>query len=186
MRIALVYTGQERTWARCKENHELNVWNENTTVFWHTVEALGIPGDYYTLDGHSHPYDKNRRPETVVASSLNQWHNNFVGFSIVPKGFDVYVRIRPDIIFTGKLEYNQNYEGLKVYIPQGHNYWDGVNDQIAWGNYETMKVYYSIYVKHLEIFHSGLEFHTERYLTENLKRQGVEIIRVPVDNHIIR
>jgi hypothetical protein len=184
MRVALIYSGQERTWERCKQSHEDAIYTGDTVVFWHTVEALKVYPHFYQLDGH--PYDQNRRPETVVASSLNQWHNNFIAFSLVPRDFDVYVRIRPDITFSGRIDFSQDYSGLKVYIPHGHNYWDGVNDQIAFGNWESMRRYYSVYLNHGDIFREGVEFHTERYVTQNLIRQGVEIIRIPVDNYIIR
>jgi hypothetical protein len=43
-----------------------------------------------------------------------------------------------------------------------------------------------VYLNHGDIFREGVEFHTERYVTQNLIRQGVEIIRIPVDNYIIR
>ena len=186
MRVALIYSGNERSWDECRGNHMANLVGDCQS-FWHTVEALNLPPHFYELERGAHPYDQNKRPETTVASSFNQWHNNYIGFSLVPKGFDVYCRVRPDIEFTAPVRFEDyNYEGLKVYIPEGHDYWGGVNDQFAFGNWESMRVYYSVYLNHGLIFKDGVEFHTERYTTENLKRNGVEIIRIPLTNHINR
>lgn len=196
MRIALIYTGHLRTWRQCAANHRDCVNSSDADFFWHVYDDMPdvdkkhytrIPGEYWALDGHSHPYDQNRRPETSVANTLNQWHNNFIGFCLVPKVYDVYVRIRPDITFSGKINFHSyDYSGNKIYIPHGHNYYGAVNDQIAWGNYEVMKAYYSIYLNHHKIFADGIRFHTETYVTENLKRHNIEIIRVPIDNYVIR
>jgi hypothetical protein len=184
MTAALIYTGHTRTWERCKNNHEQNIICDNKEVFFNVCEKI-IPYEFYTLNGHA--YDQNRRGETTVASTLNQWHNNFIGFCLVPRGFDVYVRIRPDITLREPIDLrNYDYSGRTVYIPHGHNYHAGVNDQVAWGNHDVMKVYYSVYLTHSDLFRDGVIFHTETYLTEHLKRSGIDIVRVPVDNDIIR
>jgi hypothetical protein len=193
-KVALIYTGHLRTWDKCKDNHYKNIITGNCKLFWHTYEAnpgqwycTQIAGEYYKIEPGTHRYDAHRRPETSVANTLNQWHNNFVGFAIVPNYFDVYVRMRADITFSGKIDFDSyDYSGNNIYIPQGHNYYDGVNDQMAFGSYEVMKKYYSVYLHHLEIYQTGKIFHTEGYVTENLKRQGVNIVRLPIDNYVIR
>lgn len=196
MKIALIYSGHLRTWEKCRGNQKDFIITPECDLYWHTYEKpfeedikffLQIPGEFHKYEIGSHPYDQNRRPETSVANTLNQWHNNFVGFSMVPKIYDVYVRIRPDITFEKKIEFSEyDYNQNNIYIPHGHKYWGGVNDQIAFGNYEVMKKYYSVYLNHGEIFKHGKRFHTEEYVRENLERQGVNIIDVKVDNYIIR
>ncbi len=194
MRIALIYTGHIRTWDKCRGNQYLNIITDECDLYWHTYERppaddtdeyFPIPGEFHQYDGH--PYDNNRRPETSVANTLNQWHNNFIGFCMVPKIYDVYVRLRPDITFSDKIDFSQyDCSGNTIYIPHGHNYWDGVNDQVAFGNYEVMKKYYSVYLNHSDIYKHGKIFHTEGYVTENLQRYGVDIVRIPIDNYVIR
>jgi hypothetical protein len=49
-----------------------------------------------------------------------------------------------------------------------------------------MKAYYSVYLNHGKMFEDGLIFHTEEYVTENMKRCGLNIIRLPITNQIIR
>jgi hypothetical protein len=192
-RIAIIYTGHLRTWDKCRENQKANLWTEDTDLFFHTYEEpshtvkqfVKIPQEYHIINEHK--YNDNRRPETSVGNTMNQWHNNFIGFCIVPNNYDIYVRCRADTTFSSRIDLNSyDYSDSKIYIPHGHNYYDGINDQVAWGNYETMKKYYSVYLNHADIFKDGVTFHTEGYVTENMKRQGLNIVRVPIDNFIIR
>jgi hypothetical protein len=195
VRVAIIYTGHLRTWEKCRKNHDVNLWTDDADLFFHTYDEpfidLGAPGQWtpipceyhYIID---HPYNARRRPEISIGNTLNQWHNNFIGFCIAPKGYDVYVRCRPDIIFSGHIDLNQDLSGNKIYIPTGQDYYTGINDQFAFGNYETMKAYYSVYLNHGKMFEDGLIFHTEEYVTENMKRCGLNIIRLPITNQIIR
>lgn len=193
MRIALIYTGHLRTWEKCKENHKQNIWSENTFEFWHVYKNDGcadprhsiIPGEFYQMDGITHKYNTRRRPEACIAQSLNQWHNMFIGFCIVPKDYDVYVRIRPDIIFNNRIDFSRYDYGNNIYIPEGSDY-GGINDQFAFGNYEVMKKYYSVYLNHKELWEEGVEFHTETMMLANLLKQGINIIRIPVTQQILR
>jgi hypothetical protein len=194
MRVAIIYTGHLRTWEKCRDNHKSCLWTEETVKYFHTYDLpdgiemwdawMPIPCEYhYIID---HPYNARRRPEISIGNTLNQWHNNFIGFCIAPKGYDVYVRCRPDIIFSGHIDLKQDLSGNKIYIPSGQDYYTGYNDQFAFGNYETMKAYYSVYLNHGKMFEDGLIFHTEEYVTENMKRCGLNIIRLPITNQILR
>lgn len=198
MRVCIIYTGHLRTWEKCKANHYANLGINDHDLWWHTYENPGpmlrarvdcmswwtpIPCEYhYIID---HPYNAHRRPEISIGNTLNQWHNNFIGFCIVPADYDVYVRCRPDILLSGPVSLSIG-DGNTVFIPSGNDYYNGINDQFAYGSYKAMKAYYSVYLNHAALFASGLIFHTEEYVTENIKRQGVRIERIPVTNEILR
>jgi len=196
MRVAFIYSGALRSWNQCRQNHEANIWHEGH-LFFHTYEVpvvpnienlthsfIQIPGRFYP-DMFEHRFNTRKRPEAVVGQALNQWHNMFIGFCNVPLGYDVYVRIRPDLMFSGKINFDQyNYEN-KIYIPEGNDFW-GVNDRFAFGSYEVMKKYYSVYVNHADLWDEGVTFHTETMQLANLKKQGVEIVRIPITEMILR
>jgi hypothetical protein len=100
-----------------------------------------------------------------------------IGFNLIPKGYDIYVRIRPDTIFNGKLDFSQfDCTGKRIYIPQGMDY-GGINDQFAFGNHEVMKIYYSVYQNCHELFNEGHKWHSEGMQLANLQKHGVEIVR---------
>lgn len=57
--------------------------------------------------------------------------------------FDIILRIRSDVIF--KIPLNLSiYEMNKLYVPKFH-YWDGINDRLAFGPSNLMKIYMKMY-----------------------------------------
>ncbi len=193
-KIAVLYSGMLRTWAQCKYN-QLSMLNGELYPYFYTDERprdtlfeqfVKIPNHYYPYLP-DHPYVKNKNPYSSVDSTLNQWHNQFVNFSLVPDNYDIYVKSRCDIELSGEIDFDK-YEinDHQIYIPSGNDHWDGVNDQFAFGSYAVMKKYFSVYVNHQYIFADGMPFHPEGYVTKNLEREGVEIIRLQITNTIVR
>lgn len=203
-KIALCYTGLLRSWQQCKGNHYDNVWiPNNPDMFFYTdknpfsdlesrehsfVYSGGLDDekgfwrpdqnvDWYPDPFKPHIYDKNKAPENTIYQTFRQWHCGMIGFNLIPKGYDIYVRIRPDTILNGPIKFSDfDCSGKKIYIPQGHDY-GGVNDQFAFGNHEVMKIYYSVYQNCHELFNEGHRFHSEGMQLANLQKHGVEIVR---------
>jgi hypothetical protein len=150
-----------------------------------THSFIQIPGHFYLPAGPTHKFMTRKRPEASIDSTLNQWHNMYIGFCTVPQTFDVYVRMRPDIMFGGKINFEAYDYNNKIYIPEGNDY-GGINDQFAFGNYEVMKKYFSLYINHQELWDDGVTFHTETMQLANLRKQGVEIIRIPITEYVLR
>jgi len=193
MKIAILYSGHLRTWERCKINQQDTVFTNDSDLFFYTYtkpentdykQFIQIPGTYY--DKVVHGYDSNKNPVTCTDNTLQAWHNLFVGFCLVPNNYDIYVKSRCDIELSRKINYDDyDINDNNIYIPVGNDHCGGVNDQFAFGNYEVMKKYYSVYLNHLKLFQTGLTFHTEFYVTENLKYLGVNIIRLNKTTNII-
>jgi hypothetical protein len=134
-----------------------------------------------------HPYVANKNPYSSVDSTLNQWCSIFVGSRLVPNTYDYYIKSRPDIQLSGTIDFSEfDFNDTDIYIPSGNDHWDGKNDQFLFGSYSVMKKYFSIYIEHRNIFDSGVRFHPEGFVTENLKRQGVNIVRLNITNTIVR
>ncbi len=194
MRVAVLYSGHLRSWDKVKENQKDSFYTDDTDLFFYTYKTpkgtpfkqfVKIPGTYY--DQVVQAYDSNKNPVTCTDNTLQAWHNLFVGFCLAPNDYDVYVKSRCDIELSGKIDFSQyDINDTNIYIPSGNDHCGGVNDQFAFGSYSVMKKYYSIYLEHQNLFNSGLTFHTEYYVTENLKKQGVNIVRLPITNIIIR
>lgn len=194
MRIAVLYAGHIRTWEQCRENQKRNLWTPETDLFFYTYtrpentefkQFIQVPGTYY--DKVVHTYDSNKNPVTCTDNTLQSWHNLFVGFCLVPQGYDIYVKSRCDIELSAKINFNEyQITANDIYIPKEGDFCGGVNDRFAFGSYEVMKAYYSVYLNHGDLFRAGLTFHTEFYVTENLKRQGINIHRLNLVDTIIR
>lgn len=203
-KVALCYSGLLRSWQQCKGNHYDNVWmpnkgnldayfytddypaehfEEREKEFFGFLPYIGLRFtqdqnvDWYPDPFKPHLYDKNKAPENTIYQTFRQWHCGMIGFNLIPKGYDIYVRIRPDTVFNGKINFADfDCSGKKIYIPQGNDF-GGVNDMFAFGNHEVMKIYYSVYQNCHELFVEGHKFHSEGMQLANLNKHGVEIIR---------
>ncbi len=183
MKAVILYSGYTRTWEKCKPNHAVMLPGEK--VEYHRNENT-CNLEFYQFGINE--YETNKAPETGVKNVLNQWHNNFMCFAqCSPNDGDVFVRNRYDIHLTDIIDFSKyEYNDHVVYIPSGHDYREGVNDQFAFGNYNAMRTYYSVYLNHSKLFEQGHMFHTESYLTKNLRFNSVEIVRIPAQTILVR
>jgi len=180
MKVAVIYSGHLRSWKLCRQNHEECIGGDRF-FFTYTDPGEGrwveAPQDYYHYD-LSHPYYGNRRPESDPVNGLNQWHNLFLAFALVPNHYDIVCRTRPDITISHRVDWEAyEYRDDCLYIPSENDYC-GVNDQMAFGNYEAMKKYTSVYLNHGELFGKGYQYNPEIFIQANLKELGVEIKRI--------
>lgn len=198
-KTALVYTGLLRSWQQCKGSHYEYIWmGNNPDLFFYTDRNPSLWLEereknffenvnwQFTQDQHvnwypdpfkEHRYATRKAPENTVYQTYRQWRANYIGFAMVPQGYDIYCRVRPDIVLNGNLKF-ADYDCSKkvIYIPQGMDY-GGINDQFAFGNYEVMKIYYSVFENVHELWHEGAIFHSETMQLKNLQKHGVEIVR---------
>jgi hypothetical protein len=193
MRKAILYSGFTRTWGACKQN-QLDCIGEGDKYFYtyelpdgdDYVQAIKIPEIYYAPISE-HLYMSNKNPYSSIDSPLNAWHNQYVNFCLVPKGYDVYIKSRCDIQLSGTINFDEfEINDTHIYIPSGNDHYNGVNDQFAFGSYEVMKKYFSVYINHRAVFDTGEPFHPESYVTKNLQLLGVNIVRLNITNTILR
>jgi len=195
MRVAIINTGYLRTANKCRDNQRANLldrydcdeyyYTHELPDHWREAEKfVQIPYNFYPTIPTPHRYYENKAPETEPCNVLNMWHNLFISFCLVPNTYDCYVRNRPDIQFNGAVHLEN--EPGKVYIPHGNDFREGINDQFAYGCYESMRVYFSLYLFHERYFNQGVMFHPEGYLNHHLKENGIEIVRVDPTQWILR
>jgi hypothetical protein len=181
MRTLKIYSGHIRTFEQNKVNHRECLGHGDEVHY----NDIGRDLDFYNgIEWEQ--YRANKVGETTPNSSINQWHNMWNAFCLAPKGYHVYIRMRYDIRLTGVVDLNVDLSDNKIYIPTGHDYHEGYNDQMAFGSYTAIRKYYSVYLYHTALFSEGKRFHTEGYLKFTLEKQGVEIIRIPQETQIIR
>jgi hypothetical protein len=106
----------------------------------YNIEKTIVPPIYFTL---------TKCPVTNVANTYSMFYHNKKCFELIeryPQKFDVIIKFRADIDAPMPLEIslvNPN----TVYIPFSHywestdDYYGGTNDQIAYGDFNTMKLY---------------------------------------------
>lgn len=83
----------------------------------------------------------------------------------------------------------QKVEPNTIYIPHGNDYpyhWDnpyyhvaGVNDRIAYGDVDSMRIYSNVYEKIDEYCSNGRPYHPESLVLHHLESNGLKIQRFP-------
>lgn len=184
MKVCLIYSGWLRTWDQCRPNHE-EMLRPHPTCIVHYNENHGDMRPYKREDFEH--YRANKAPETEPENTMNMWANMMEAWRRAPIGYDCYVRNRYDIVFSGPIDFSK-YEMAadKVYIPVGQDYREGVNDQFAFGSFYAMCQYFAVFKYHEELFNAGKTFHSESYLKHTLDLRGIQIVRIPQTNTIIR
>jgi hypothetical protein len=91
--------------------------------------------------------------------------------------FDVVVKYRGDIHNNNNSEFliEMPHENT-VYIPEGAD-WGGINDQIAYGNKETMTKYSECVTKMIDYCKSGTNYHPETLLQRHIRDMHLVIKR---------
>ena len=99
-------------------------------------------------------YEKTILPDSLkdvnsgshVLNTYSMFYHNYKGFSLIEKyqtshniHFDVIVKYRAEINASDILKFDET-ENDKLYIPNGLDY-GGINDQIAYGDFNIMKKY---------------------------------------------
>jgi len=90
--------------------------------------------------------------------------------------FDIIVKYRPDIYSNQCLDFPSEIENNTVYIPRGAD-WGGINDQIGFGNFDTMKKYSQCVLQFSELGKQTQNFHPETLLKAHLQNKELNIKR---------
>jgi hypothetical protein len=115
-----------------------------------------------------------------VTNTTSMFYNHYKNMQLIEeygKKYDVVLYLRADMLPSASLELPLQIEKNTIYIPSSYDY-NGINDQMAFGDFESMKKYTSLYA-HLNTYIKNKEvgFHPETILQYHLKKIGVNISR---------
>ena len=72
-----------------------------------------------------------------------------------------------------------------VYIPEGSDFLNGVNDQMAFGNMDTMKKFMNMYSSIVKIYlETNIPFHPETYVRESIRIRGLQLKRFNLNYYL--
>jgi hypothetical protein len=165
---------------------ELDEDLESFCEIYQPIATSNDPIPEYNFEKYP-PYDENTRRRNVTCMQYNRRRVfNLLDEHIKKTGlqYDCIVSYRLDLFSYNKIDYN--IQSNILYIPEGSDYNGGINDQVAYGTYEEMKVYMNL-INHIDtiLFNIGV-FHAELINKENLLLHKVPIQRVLFDYEIIR
>ena len=149
--------------------------------------------DPINTDEHKYIYDFPRHPSTNNDNMIrhfinkNRVYNLFLKYiEANNKHYDIIMYLRADLKIYDKFDF-QYPKDNEIYIPIGKNYCDGINDQVAYGNQNAMKIYSNLIYNCKTLLSNKLSYvHPETLTTMNLKYNGVAINRFVLKYDIIR
>lgn len=100
--------------------------------------------------------------------------------------YDIVCSMRIDLLYKEQFNFKPIEENT-IYIPKGSDWADnGVNDQVAYANQNTMKKYMNIYENMIELLDSYNFLHPETLTYYNIKRYNINTVRFTLSYEIIR
>jgi len=102
--------------------------------------------------------------------------------------YDCVVRCRSDLFFFGDFclaDYADRLDQVVV-VPEGADFRNGINDQLAFSSSRNMDVYCSTADFIEQHYRGGGLLHAESILAANLTSKGLEVERAPIDYEIVR
>ena len=91
--------------------------------------------------------------------------------------YDIFISLRVDTVFNDKLIYDKIEENT-VYIPEGNDY-HGLNDQFAYGDFLSMKIYSLLVMNAYMLIKLGFsDIHPEMLLYSHMVHSNVKVKRI--------
>lgn len=117
----------------------------------------------------------------------SMFYNNMMAFEMVDAyqrehgfAYDVIIKFRVEIVSSDFMWIDPGLAPNTLYVPEGHDY-GGINDQIAYGDAQAMRVYSGVYASMGEYLEQGVPFHPETLLHHHLTVRGASVRRFPFD-----
>lgn len=176
MKTLLLISGSLRTLReniRTFGNHDIAVYvskdDQDTYLNESDIRFLMEEPRIKTLVIEPAPAVPDLYTEPRQQNIYKQWYKLHRLWSCVPKVYDMYVRIRPDVCLESDIDYTN-----QLTIPLGNDR-DGINDQIAMGPLNEMNHYCSM-VKTLPSYPNTT---SEYALFRHLEGHGVHRVSLP-------
>lgn len=205
-KIAILYSGQPRAWRECFPNHMRYLFQPNMEhqidvyahIWYHDADKTlkYFVETLYNVKGIEWEEPKTFEHETIK-SDPNAYHplNNIVSqayslwatWSMMDKyvqengEYDIVVRTRTDNWFAEPLGALSDYDpkGLHITDIQSHEDY-ALGDTFAWGDYEAMKAYCSMFPDFETMVEEGARVNPECLLGWAIKRNNIQVHRHPI------
>jgi uridine kinase len=186
MRTLLLVSGSVRTFReniRVLRDYDIAVYvsqDDDDTYFNHdNVRFLLEETCIKTLVIEQSQQIPTEYKDTRYQNTYKQWYKLQRLWQCVPKTYDVYVRLRPDVYIINADDFTnaiRNCDGL--YIPTGNDR-DGLNDQFAIGTQDTMNVYCNTIATLGSYPHHTSEYILARHL------ESLSVRRIPLPYKLV-
>ncbi len=123
----------------------------------------------------------NKAMKAIPKNIARMWYNRSQAFDLMTTDYDFIVSTRIDLVYKNPIDYSK-LEKRHLYIPTKADY-SGYQDKIAYGDYNTMKIYMSLY-NDMDMLLKKYKINPEPLLKHYLNFEKVEIVRTELDQKI--
>ena len=159
----------------------------NIDEFVRIYKPISYVNDKIETSCNLEKYPRPLQP-TNVHNVIRHFINKHRVLSLLEKHgaeYDAIISLRIDCVFNGKFKFDSIKDNT-IYIPEGYDYY-GINDQIAYGNLNVMKMYNSIFLNISMLLEKGLSIlHPESLTLANIRYNKLQVVRVSLPYFIQR
>ena len=199
MKIAVILSGRINKWSDCIDVLKKNFMNiYDTDVFLsldlesETQDIRDFKAQFNVVNSYYEKYTKYlkdipfKSEETSERKSLSMFYHNFKAMEMILEHikttntiYDVVVKFRADILSEDLFLIQFNVMPNTYYFPHGWCY-RGINDQIAYGDIQSMTYYCSLYHYIIKYVYVDKQiFNPEFLLMYHINLVNANIIRFP-------
>jgi hypothetical protein len=133
-----------------------------------------------------------KKPETNIHNMICHFINKKRVFNLLENYiketnaiYDIVIALRIDLHFESKIDFNTCIDNT-IYIPNSSD-WGGINDQLAYGNLNSMKKYMNIFDNIIELLDTEKSIvHPETLTLANINHMRLEVVRFDCNYFIDR
>ena len=172
----------------------LNKSIENSEYTRKFCEDFNITDEQINIEDTQEPSELYKYPKAPASNyhrAYSMFYHNKRAFELLEKyetkyniKFRVIIKFRGDLISNSVISLNNILDKSSVYIPNGFDY-GGINDQIAFGNFEAMKIYCNCVDEIINYCKNRIKFHPETLLKHHLDKNNIKINRFNYSYNII-
>jgi hypothetical protein len=203
MKLAILFSGRIRKFGNHYNNIMENIVQGNDVDFYlsHSPEVIEDLDSFCELykpvavcDDPIPEFDHSKYkifPEfnTKPRNIWCMFYNRKRVFNLLEsnsKEYDCIISYRLDALAHEPLNLDLVKENITgIFIPEGFDHCGGINDQIAYGAYEPMRVYLNTLDSMINVLENGCYLLPELINRGHLEKSGIPIIRVKFDYELI-
>jgi len=199
-KIAIYFSGRIKSYQNNIDNL-INIKNKYNPVFFISINENEESEDIKKFCGIFNITDKQKyfeklneptflhkypkRDEVVYYNTYSMWYHNNKAYELIEQyskdnniQFNIVLKYRADIKVPKLIEFENPLDNT-IYIPEGNDWVDGLNNDMAYGNMDVMKKFSSLVNSIEDICKKGVIFHPETIFKTYINDLNIIIKRFP-------
>lgn len=145
------------------------------------------PKDYIVdkIEYKSYGLENHDKKLTNIDNMCRHFINKYRVYSLIKEEYDVVMSLRCDLVYSTPFSFGE-IKSNTIYIPEGEDHYNGLNDQIAYGDMTSVGKYMNIINNVGTMLNNNVILHPEIMTRANINGYNVNIERFRLEYHIQR